>query len=96
MQKGGNASYTSIRTVEEFLECLSETVEEDTVAKFRNTIAIGLMIDGGNDIAVRKELVHCAKVISNGVPETLYITTTQVPDGTSESIVSATMDYLEE
>lgn len=96
LQKGGNASYTSMGTVKEFLECLSEMVEEDTVAKFKYTVAAGLMMDEGTDIAVRKELVHCAKVINNGFPETLYLKTTQVPDGTSESIVSATMDYLDE
>ena len=45
LQKGGNASYTSKRTIEEFLECLGDTVEEDTVAKFKNPLHGGHTIN---------------------------------------------------
>jgi hypothetical protein len=92
--KGGNAQYTRRRLVEEFLQCMGETVEEDVIKKFRDSLSAGLMMDEGTDIAIRKELVQCAKIETEGLTETIFLNIAQVPDGKAETIVNTTTEFL--
>ena len=49
---GGNATYSSHRTISEWLDVMSQVIEESVLEKVHASPAIGLMADESTDISV--------------------------------------------
>ena len=94
LYKGENAKCTSQRTVQEFVECMADVVEEDVLKKFRASVSAGLMLDESTDISVRKELATCVKIQCDGITETKCLNIAEIPDGTADTIVATTTQYF--
>ena len=60
---GHNANYSSNRMIDEWLQVLSNIVEEDILTAVRNSPGIGLMCDESTDISVTKELILYARIL---------------------------------
>ena len=67
---GGNASYDSTRTAEEFIESFSDVLAQELCKKIKASKFLSLIADESTDIAVNKKLVLYEKLIAQGRSET--------------------------
>lgn len=63
LSKGGNAKYTSERTMYEIIEVLSDTVEEEILKEISASPLISILCDESTDIAILKQLVVYVRYI---------------------------------
>ena len=52
-----NATHTSEQTLQEFISCLSQVIEEDILKEMADSPALALMADESTDILVLNQLV---------------------------------------
>ncbi len=57
LHRGGNASYTSERIIQEFLRVLSSQIEASKLDEVHSSQYVGLMCDETTDISILKQLV---------------------------------------
>ena len=93
---GGNAHYSSHRIIDEWLEVLSDIIEEDVLATVHKSPAIGLMCDESTDISVTKELILYARILSCGEAQAHFLKLIYIHDGKAETIENTILAYLEE
>ena len=60
---GQNANYSSHRMIDEWLQVLSDIIEEDVLTAVHHSSATGLMCDESTDISVTKELILYAYIL---------------------------------
>ena len=92
---GHNATYSSNRMIDEWLQILSDIIEEDVLTAVRSSPAIGLMCDESTDISVTKELILYARILSGKEVQAHFLKLTHINDGKAETITKAILEYLE-
>lgn len=96
---GGNATYSSRRIISEWLDVMSQVIEENILEKVHASPAVGLIADESTDISVTKELILYACILCGGSVRVYFLKTIKIPDGTAENIEKAilskrTLRYL--
>ena len=92
--KGGNAKYTSERTMYEIIEVLSATIEEEILQVISTSPLISILCDESTDIAILKQLVVYVRYIKNGEVVTRFLKIQDLFDGTAVTIEAALIDIL--
>ena len=96
LHKGDNEKYTSQRIIQEFLQVTGGQIERDQFESLLSSPFFSIMIDESTDVAVLTEMVIYVRYIS---PEaevcTHFLTITELPDGTAETIERTVTTYLE-
>ena len=91
-----NANYSSQRVISEWLDIMSQVLEEAVLKKVWASPAIGLTIDESTDISLTKELIVYARILCSGVVYVCFLKIIQISDGTADTIVKAILSYLEQ
>ena len=91
-----NATYTSQRTIIDFLQVMSSVIEDDIIQKMRSSLTIGLMADESTSISVTKELVLYGRAVVAGKIKSYFLKMVKLDDGKANTIVAAITDYLKE
>lgn len=94
LSKGKNATYTGHETVNEFLECQAEVVEETIIEEIESGETLGVMLDEYTDVSARKHLAIVGKHIRDGSAQLSFLQDIQLPNGTADTIYSSLKDYL--
>ena len=85
LNKGGNAKYTSYRTVDELLTLLGDEVRQAVVGAVKASPCIGIICDETTDLSTSKELVIYAKAIVCGEVKTHLLGLKELPRGDSDA-----------
>ena len=98
LNKGGNANYTSYRTVDELLTLLGGEVRQEVVSVVKASPCIGLICDETTDLSTSKALVIYAKVIVCGEVQTRFLALKELPFGYSDAatVCKCILDTIEE
>ncbi|XP_067648851.1 zinc finger protein 862-like [Haliotis asinina] len=96
LSHGKNATYTGHSTVQEFLECQAEVVEEQVLQKMRESNSFGLMLDEYTDVSTRKHIALVGRYLENGESKLAFLKDAEIPNGTADTIVKNVKDYLHE
>ncbi|XP_067670753.1 zinc finger protein 862-like [Haliotis asinina] len=96
LSHGKNATYTGHSTVQEFLECQAEVVEEQVLQKMRESNSFGLMLDEYTDVSTRKHIALVGRYLENGESKLAFLKDAEIPNGTADTIVKNVKDYLRE
>ena len=93
-----NVQYESSDSVLEFLEAMSQYVENEHVKALQSSPYVSVLADESTDIAVRKRLVIYAQVIDpiNMSPNTLFLTNVELQEATGAGIAAAIFNELQE
>ena len=86
---GKNASYTSHCIIDEFPVVLFDCVEKDILSKVRASPAVGILCDESTDTANLKQLVVFVRLLVEGKPQTSFLKTVDLVDGTAETVERA-------
>ncbi|KAJ8050279.1 hypothetical protein HOLleu_03419 [Holothuria leucospilota] len=72
---GRNAHYTSRKSIQEYLKCLSDVLEKDILEELKSSQQFSLMFDETTDCSVREQMVLRARYIHsvNGNIEVRYL-----------------------
>lgn len=74
LYQGANAKYTSNTSIKEFLECLSEVIEQDNLSDMRNSKYFSLMFDETTDVSTIEQMViHGRYIDDNGQVTTKFL-----------------------
>lgn len=73
LAKGGNAKYTSERTMHEIIEVLSATVEEEILHDVKASPLISILCEESTDIAITKQLVVYVRYVKDGKTDTRFL-----------------------
>lgn len=97
LQHGDNAKYTSRQVMLEFLQVMSDMIEQ---AQLRDLLAspvvYSLLVDETTDIAIVKEMVIYARIInSDAQAQTVFLKIVELTNGRAETIEKALMTYLD-
>ena len=89
-------SYESDYSVHEFLQALSDVIEEDTVNSLKDSPCVTVLCDESTDRTVTHRLVIYCQIINPTTmqPETRYITNIELPGGTGAAISSALYEEM--
>ena len=93
---GGNAQYNSEQTVAELLHCLSQAIEEKILFDLQSSEFFSLMTDESTDISVLKQLVLVGKYLTHDGVRTSFLTITDIPNGTAETIEGVMLNFMRE
>ena len=93
---GGNAQYNSEQTVAELLHCLSQAIEEKILFDLQSSEFFSLMTDESTDISVLKQLVLVGKYLTRDGVRTSFLTITDIPNGTAETIEGVMLNFMRE
>ena len=98
LNKGGNAKYTSYRTVDELLTLLGDEVKQAVVGAAKASPCIGIICDETTDLSTSKELVIYAKAIVCGEVKTHFLGLKELPCGDSDAatISKCILDTIED
>lgn len=94
--KGKNASYTSHRTVDEFLDCQAKVVQDKVEEKVNEGGVYGMMIDEYTDVSARKHLAMVTRYIDQGSAKIAFLQDIQLPNGSADTIFSSMKGFLSE
>ena len=90
-----NATHTSEQTLQEFIFCLSQVIEEDILKEMADSPALALMVDESTDISVLNQLVLYGRTLSKGCVRSRFLSIRDLFDGKAHTIVKAVKEYLE-
>ena len=90
-QNGANipSPYTHHQPVEEMLEAISNSIQDEIRQDTKDAKFVGIMVDESVDIAVFKKLVIYTQVVVNGRVRVFFATNKNVEDGRADTIVAA-------
>lgn len=92
----GNANYSSHRIIGEWLDVMSQQIEQSVLEKVHGSRAMGLMVDESTDISVTKELSLYARVLFKDEVHAYFLKLIKIPNGTADTVEHAILTYLEE
>ena len=93
---GDNAKYTSRRVTHEFLQVMSDMIEQAQLRDLLASPVYSLLIDETTDIAIVKEMVIYARFINSDTQaQTVFLKITELTNGRAETIEEALMTYLD-
>lgn len=92
LRKAGNAKYTSERIIQEMLDVLSNTVQEEILEEVHASSMISILCDESTDIAVTKQLVVYIRYIKNGKACTRFLKIKGLADGKAVTIEKALIE----
>lgn len=81
-----NATYSSHRIIDEFLDILSTCVENDILCQIRDSPAVGLLCDESTDTSNLKQLVIFIRILVKGRAQTHFLKIADICDGKAETI----------
>ena len=97
LHKGGNATLTSHRTVDEFLSIAGEVVKLDIVNKIQMSPCFSIICDETTDISTTKQLIVYVKAITNNANvETFFLALKELSNADANSITLKLQETLEE
>lgn len=80
---------TSHTTVDKFLECQAEVVEEQVINNIKESSTYGIMVDEYTDVSARKHLAVIGKFMLAGEARLSFLTDIELPNGTTHTIYSS-------
>ena len=93
---GENAKYSSQRVIQEFQQVMGEQIELEQLKNLLSSPLYSIMIDETTDVAILKEMVVYVRYLSSeGKPCTQFLTITELPNGTAETVEKYLLRYLE-
>ena len=81
-----NATYSSHRIIDEFLDVLSICVENDILCLISDTPVVGLLCDESTDTSNLKQLVIFIRILVEGQAQTHFLKIADICDGKAETI----------
>ena len=93
---GGNANYSSHRIIGEWLDIMSQQIEQSVLEKVHGSPTMGLMVDESTDISITKELSLYARVLFKDEVHAYFLKLIKIPNGTADAVEHAILTYLEE
>lgn len=88
LKKAKNCNYTSHRTVDEFLEVMAKTKEDEILEDISSSPCFSVLTDELSDITNRKHMAVAVKYMKNGNPKVSFVKDCHLRDGRSETIYS--------
>lgn len=86
LEMAKNATYSSHRIIDEFLEVLSVCVENDILCQIRDSSVVGLLCDESTDTSNLKQLVIFIRILVEGKAQTHFLRIADISDGRAETI----------
>ena len=98
LNAGKNAKYTSHRTIDEFISCMAEDIEETLKEKINDSPSYSLMMDEATDVSNRKHLAFAVRHVDKKTGEVSvdFVKDLQIPNGTAETIFKEAKKVVEE
>lgn len=96
LKKAKNCSYTSHRTVDEFLEVMASTKEEELLQDIKNSPCFSILADETSDVTNRKHMAVAVKYLKDGNPKISFVKDCHLNDGKSETIFSELVSVIDE
>ena len=87
LQVAKNATYSSHRIKDEFIDVLSTCVQNDILCQISDSPVVGLLCDESTDTSNLKQLVIFVRVLVKGEAQTHFLTILDISDGKAETIV---------
>lgn len=86
LEIANNATYSSHRIIDEFLDSLSTSVENDILDQIRDSPVVGLLCDESTDTSNLKQLVIFIRIMVKGQAQTHFLKIADICDGKAETI----------
>ena len=86
LQVAKNATYSSHRIIDEFIDVLSTCVQNDILCQISDSPVVGLLCDESTDTSNLKQLVIFVRVLVKGEAQTHFLTISDISDGKAETI----------
>ena len=99
LRKGDNVNYTSQRTMQDMLQCISQQINGPIIDELRDCSYFAMMVDETTDVAVLKQLTIMVRYLKrNAKPElkTHFLRLIDLPDGKADTIMTALLTFLTE
>lgn len=97
LNQGDNAKYTSQRIIQEFLQIIGSSLEQQQLQNLHLSPFFSLMIDETTDVSVLNELVIYARYITPSADvKTSFMSITALFNGTAETIEKAVATFLDD
>ncbi|KAK3086416.1 hypothetical protein FSP39_018175 [Pinctada imbricata] len=97
LKKGDNVNYTSQRTMQDILQCLSEQIRTPILDDLKESRYFSLLIDETTDIAVLKQMTILVRFLkSEPKPKlhTHFLCLKDLPDGKADTIMAALKTFF--
>ena len=92
----GNANYSSHRIIGEWLDIMSQQIEQSLLETVHRSPAMGLMVDESTDISVAKEVSLYTHVLFKDEVHAYFLKLIKIPNGAVDAIEHAIFTFLEE
>ena len=89
MHIGGNASYTSERTMQELVRALGKTVSMEIYQQLQMSPLFTLCVDETADVSVTKQLIVYGRYVCNGDGKTSFLGILELQNGLAVTITEA-------
>ena len=106
LNKGGNTTYRSQRSIAEFLSLIGSNIRNSIKAELENTPFLGIMIDETTDLSTTKQLIFYSKYLVRPLSEdqtplegvsvwTRFLGIIELSHADAESITKALLNFME-
>lgn len=96
LKKAKNCNYTSHRTVDEFLEIMAKTKEDEILEEIKSSPCFSVSTDETCDVTNRKHMAIAIKYLKDGSPKVSFVKDCHLSDGKSETIFAELLPVIEE